>query len=251
LLLDIYRKKTKLLFRYIFFSKMIEKEYCSFLFVYQGELLIFLHFKYFFMRSHFDVSEFCLYVRFIFSSVLSSRFSRFFFSVIIAFILILVLSFITLPVHHCCCVLSDKKKYIIYINNEKIQTITIERELYFRSDSIFEGLIGNSFFSYMQTIHFCYICLFVQSDSNDTSPRLGHFRTHVSIAIRSWPRSRVEIVGSNFFWTRTRLIKLTWTRTRTRTFYSFKNVLIFSKFFTNLKLSVGLKIQDAFIRLLI
>ena len=49
--------------------------------------------------------------------------------------------------------------------------------------------------------------------------------------------------------TRTRLIKL--TRTRTRTFYSFKNVLIFSKFFSNLKLSVGLKIQDAFIRLLI
>ena len=43
-----------------------------------------------------------------------------------------------------------------------------------------------------------------------------------------------------------------WTfRTRTRTFYSFKNVLIFSKFFSNLKLSVGLKIQDAFIRLLI
>jgi hypothetical protein len=77
----------------------------------------------------------------------------------------------------------------------------------------------------------------------------------------------VEIVGSNFFWirtrsitlfrtrtrTRTRLIKLirTRTRTRTRTFYSFKNVLIFSKFFSNLKLSVGLKIQDAFIRLLI
>ena len=61
--------------------------------------------------------------------------------------------------------------------------------------------------------------------------------------------SLLEIVGSNFFWTRTRSITL--FRSRTRTFYSFKNVLIFSKFFSNLKLSVGLKIQDAFIRLLI
>ena len=60
------------------------------------------------------------------------------------------------------------------------------------------------------------------------------------------------VVGSNFFWTRTRTrsIKLfrTRTRTRTRTFYSFKNLFILSKFFSNLKLSVGLKIQDALIR---
>ena len=77
--------------------------------------------------------------------------------------------------------------------------------------------------------------------------------------------SELEIVGSNFFGpgpgqlhffrtrTRTRSIELfrTRTRTRTRTFYSFKNGLIFSKFFSNLKLSIGLKIQDAFIRLLI
>jgi hypothetical protein len=63
----------------------------------------------------------------------------------------------------------------------------------------------------------------------------------------------LEIVGSNFFWTRTRtrLIKLNRTRTRTRTFFSFKNLFILSKIFSNLKLSVGLKMQDAFIRLLI
>jgi hypothetical protein len=47
------------------------------------------------------------------------------------------------------------------------------------------------------------------------------------------------------FRTWTRLIKLF------RTFYSFKNLFILSNFFSNLKLSVGLKIQDAFIRLLI
>ena len=64
-----------------------------------------------------------------------------------------------------------------------------------------------------------------------------------------WTRTRTRSI--ELFRTRTRLIKLTRTRTRTRTFYSFKNGLIFSKFFSNLKLSVGLKIQDAFIRLLI
>jgi hypothetical protein len=47
------------------------------------------------------------------------------------------------------------------------------------------------------------------------------------------------------------LIKLTRTRTRTRTFFSFKNLFILSKIFSNLKLGVGLKMQDAFIRLLI
>jgi hypothetical protein len=72
---------------------------------------------------------------------------------------------------------------------------------------------------------------------------------------REYRSPALEIVGSNFFWTRIRSITLFRTRTRliklTRTFYSFKNVLIFSKFFSNSKLSVGLKIQNAFIRLLI
>ena len=61
----------------------------------------------------------------------------------------------------------------------------------------------------------------------------------------------LEIVGSNFFGPGPGKFKNFRTRTRTRSFYSFKNYFILSKFFLNLKLSVGTKIQDAFIRLFI
>jgi hypothetical protein len=64
------------------------------------------------MRSHFDVSEFCVYVRFFF---IIFYLVDFLLLDLFIFILILVLSFITLTVHHCCCVLSDKKN--IYIND--------------------------------------------------------------------------------------------------------------------------------------
>jgi hypothetical protein len=106
------------------FSKVIEKDWFSLSF--QGELMLFLRLFFFLlkylMRSHFDVSEFCVYVRFFF---IIFYLVDFLLLDLFIFILILVLSFITLTVHHCCCVLSDKKKYIyqrLFISTENQKT---------------------------------------------------------------------------------------------------------------------------------